>query len=78
MTVGLFQSLIIVLSICQGRQQASYYHASDIGPPSAGFAGLSVWKNMSRLEYFAIKTAFSMSQKPQRRHCPLGCSIQFP
>ncbi|MGY3591948.1 hypothetical protein ACVIGB_008469 [Bradyrhizobium sp. USDA 4341] len=32
MTVGLFNSLIIVLSVCQGRQQASYCHASDIEP----------------------------------------------
>jgi hypothetical protein len=32
MTVGIFQSLIIVLSICQGKQQASYCRASDIEP----------------------------------------------
>jgi len=32
MTVGIFQSLIIVLSICLGRQQASYCPTSDIEP----------------------------------------------
>jgi len=32
MTVGIFQSVIIVPSICQGRQQASYCRASDIEP----------------------------------------------
>ncbi len=32
MTVVLFNSLIIVLSVCQGREQASYCHASDIEP----------------------------------------------
>jgi hypothetical protein len=32
MTVGLFNSLIIVLSVCQGRHRASYCHASDIEP----------------------------------------------
>jgi hypothetical protein len=30
MTAGIFKSLIIVLSICQGRQQASHCHACDI------------------------------------------------
>jgi hypothetical protein len=30
MMVGPFNSLITVLSVCQGRQQASYCHASDI------------------------------------------------
>jgi hypothetical protein len=32
MTVGIFQSLIIVLAICQGRQQASHCHACDTEP----------------------------------------------
>ncbi|MGY4362836.1 hypothetical protein ACVW0J_009329 [Bradyrhizobium sp. i1.7.7] len=32
MMVVLFNSLIIVLSVCQGREQASYCHASDIEP----------------------------------------------
>jgi hypothetical protein len=32
MTVGILQSSIIVLSICQGRKQASYCRASDIEP----------------------------------------------
>jgi len=32
MTVGILQSLIIVLSICQGREQASHCRASDIEP----------------------------------------------
>lgn len=31
MTVGIFQSLIIVFSICEGKP-ASYCHASDIEP----------------------------------------------
>ena len=35
MTVGIFHSLIIVLSIWQGRKQASYCRASDIAPSQA-------------------------------------------
>ena len=36
MTVGIFHSLIIVLSIWQGRKQASYCRASDIAPSRRG------------------------------------------
>jgi hypothetical protein len=78
MTVGIFQSWTIVLSICQGRQQASYCHTSTSSPSGAGVAGLSVRETISRLEYFVIETASSLSPKPRRRRCPLGSNIQFP
>jgi hypothetical protein len=78
MTVGIFQSLIIVLSICQGRQQASYCHACDIEPSRRGRRRSFRPGDHISLECFATKTASSMSPKPRRRHCPLGSSIQFP
>ena len=78
MRVGIFQPLIIVRSICQGRQQASDRHACGIEPSRRRRRRLSDRENISRLECFTIQTASSMSPKPQRRHCPWRRDIQFP
>jgi hypothetical protein len=78
MTVGLFQSLIIVLSVCQGRQQASYCHASNIEPSRRRLRRSFRPRDHISIRIFRHEDRIQHVLKRQRRHYPLGCSIQFP
>jgi hypothetical protein len=78
MTVGIFQPLIIVLSICQGRQQASYCHACAIEPSR---------RRRRRLSRPGEHISIGMFHHPDRiQHVPealattlsVGMGIQFP
>ena len=78
MTVGLFQSSIIILPVCQGRQQVSYCH-----PPEIELSSYRLPQSFPRgrqilNRIFRHEDRIGRAQKPHRRHHPQGCRIQFP
>ena len=72
--VGIFQSLIIVLSICQGRQQAFYCHASDIEPSRRGrrrsfrpgdHISIRMFRHQDRIQHVPEASATALSAGKQ-------------
>jgi|NGEPerStandDraft_6_1074524.scaffolds.fasta_scaffold11401_3 hypothetical protein len=78
MTVGLFQSSIIVLPVCQSRQQVSYCHPPEIEPSRHRLSRSFPRRRQILNRIFRHEDRISRAQKPHRRHHPQGCSIQFP
>jgi hypothetical protein len=78
MMVVLFNSLIIVLSVCQGREQASYCHASDIEPSRRKRRRSFRWGDHISTRMFRYKDRIQHVPGAQRRGSPLGSGIQSP
>ena len=78
MMVVLFNSLIIVLSVCQGREQASYCQASDIEPSRRRRRRSFRWGDQISIRMFRYKDRIQHVPGAQRRGSPLGSGIQFP
>jgi hypothetical protein len=78
MTVRFFKSLITVLSIRQGRKQASYCRASDVKPSRRGRRWSLPPEEHISITMFSNQDRTRHVPKRQRRRYPLGSSIQFP
>ena len=76
--VKLFNLLIIVLSVCQGREQASYCHASGIKPSKLKRRRSFRWGDQISIRMFRYKDRIQHVPGAQRRGSPLGSGIQFP
>jgi hypothetical protein len=67
MRVVLFNSLIIVLSVCQGREQASYCQASDIEPSRRRRRRSLRWGDQISIRMFRYKDRIQHVPGAQRR-----------
>lgn len=78
MMVVLFNSLTIVLSVCQGREQARYCHSSDIEPSRRKRRRSFPWEDYVSIRMFSNKDRIQHVPGARRRGSPLGSSIQSP
>jgi hypothetical protein len=74
MMVVLFNSLTIVLSVCQGREQARYCHSSDIEPsrrkrrrsfPWEDYVSIRMFRNKDRIQHALGASATGLSAGKQ-------------